>query len=129
MSPIPATVVFKEWMKDPEYRAEYERTQPAFDLMKALIGARVRSGLTQEQISERMGTTQSAVARLEGWTANPSVKTLRKYAEATGTRLVISFEPVDSDQSSTDIDAAVKNGSAAVEKADVEVEDPVSTLT
>ena len=95
MSPIPATVVFKEWMKDPEYRAEYERTQPAFDLMKALIGARVHSGLTQEQIAERMGTTQSAVARFEGWSANPSVKTLRKYAEATGTRLVVSFEPID----------------------------------
>ena len=82
-----------EMMKDPEYRAEYEATQPAFDLMKALIGARVHSGLTQEQIAERMGTTQSAVARLEGWSANPSVKTLRKYAEATGTRLVVGFEP------------------------------------
>ena len=57
----------KEWMKDPEYRAEYEATQPAFDLMRALIGARANSGLTQQEISERMGTTQSSVARLEGW--------------------------------------------------------------
>ncbi len=111
----------KEWMKDPEYRAEYEATQPAFDLMKALMGARVHSGLTQEQIAERMGTTQSAVARLEGWSANPSVKTLRKYAEATGTRLRISFELVEAD--------AVSNGNEApkhVEASDVEAENPVA---
>ena len=111
----------KEWMKDPEYRAEYERTQPAFDLMKALIGARVHSGLTQEQIAERMGTTQSAVARLEGWSSNPSVKTLRKYAEATGTRLVVGFEPIVAD--------AVSNGkevSEHVEASDVEVENPIA---
>ena len=87
----------KEWMKDPEYRAEYEALEPVFELMRALIGARANSGLTQQEISERMGTTQSAVARLEGWSSNPSVNTLRKYAEATGTRLRISFEPIEAD--------------------------------
>ena len=85
----------KEWMKDPEYRAEYEASQPAFDLMKALILARSEAGLAQQEVAERMGTTQSAIARLEGWTANPSVNTLRKYAEATGTRLRIRFEPIE----------------------------------
>ena len=85
----------KEWMKDPEYRAEYEASQPAFDLMMALIRARSESGLAQQEVAERMGTTQSAIARLEGWTANPSVNTLRKYAEATGTRLRICFEPIE----------------------------------
>ena len=89
----------KEWMKDPEYRAEYEASQPAFDLMKALIRARSEAGLAQQEVAERMGTTQSAIARLEGWTANPSVNTLRKYAEATGTRLRIWFEPIESDAS------------------------------
>ncbi len=92
----------KEWMKDPEYRAEHERTQPAFDLMRALMRARVGSGLTQSEIAERMGTTQSAVARLEGWSANPSVNTLRKYAEATGTRLVVRFEPIVAEASDSD---------------------------
>ena len=118
-----------EMMKNPEYREEYERTQPAFDLMLALIGARVHSGLTQEQIAERMGTTQSAVARLEGWSANPSVKTLRRYAEATGTRLVVMFEPVNVDHSSADEEAASKNGAAVAEIADPKVSEPVSTRT
>ena len=94
----------REWMKDPEYRAEYEKTQPVFDLMHALVSARVSSGLTQAQIAERMATTQSAVARLEGWTANPSVNTLRRFAEATGTRWKISFEPIGTDGSNADED-------------------------
>ena len=82
-------------MKDPEYRAEYEASQPAFDLMMALVEARVNAGLTQQEIAQRIGTSQSAIARLEGWSTNPSINTLLKYAEATGTRLKISFEPIE----------------------------------
>ena len=94
MNRIPATEVFNEWMKDSEYRAELEDTQPAFDLMKVLLRARADSGLTRQEIADRMGTTESVVARLEGWSSNPSVNTLRKYADATRTRLRISFEPI-----------------------------------
>lgn len=100
----------QEWMKDPEYRAEYEASQPAFDLMRALMRARVDSGLTQAQIAERMGTTQSAIARLEGWSANPSVRTLRRYAEATGTRLRIGFEPIEAENPDTQDDTTSTNG-------------------
>ena len=92
----------KEWMKDPEYRAEYEASQPAFDLMRALLRARLSSRLTQTEVAERIGTTQSAIARLEGWSSNPSVNTLLKYAKATGTRLRISFEPIEAGVSDSD---------------------------
>ena len=84
----------EKWMENPEYRAEYRASKPRFELMTALTDARMNAGLTQQELAERMGTTQSAVARLEGWTTNPSVNTLRKFAEATGTRLKISFEPI-----------------------------------
>ena len=103
MNTIPAADVFKEWAQDLEYRAEHDQTQPAFDLMKALLRARVDSGLTQQEIADRMGTTQSAVARIEGWSSNPSVNTLRKYADATGTRLRVSFEPIDHGATDRDI--------------------------
>jgi ribosome-binding protein aMBF1 (putative translation factor) len=83
-----------EWMRDDGYRAEYERLGPEFDLARALIEARVRAGLTQADLARRMNTTQSAVARLEGGRVRPSTKTLERFAEATGTRLRISFEPV-----------------------------------
>jgi transcriptional regulator with XRE-family HTH domain len=82
-----------EWMKDPEYQAEYERLGLEFALAHALIEARTKAGLTQEELARRMKTTQSVVARLEGGRGRPSTRTLEKIARATGTRLKISFEP------------------------------------
>ena len=63
-------------------------------LAAALIKARADSGLTQAEIAQRMGTTQSAVARLESGRSRPSTRTLRKFAEATGMKLRFVFEPV-----------------------------------
>ena len=83
----------KEWMKDPAFKNEYEALAPEFAVAKALIGARVKAGLTQSEVAERMGTTQSVIARLEGGTSLPSMKTLFRYAEATGTRPEIHFVP------------------------------------
>ena len=121
----------KEWMKDPEYRAEYEATEPTFDLMRALMHARVHSGLTQSQIAQKMGTSQSAIARLEGWSSNPSVKTLHKYADATGTRLRIRFEPVNPDSKSPHQEEDDTSLDVAVESASVEtsVTEPMPVAT
>lgn len=80
----------KKWMKDPEYRKEYDALEEEF----ALIAARARAGLSQAQLAKRMKTTQSAIARLESGRAKPSTRTLARFAEATGHRLKISFEPV-----------------------------------
>lgn len=80
-------------LADPAVRAEYEALADEFALVEELIKARAHSGLTQEEIARRMGTTQSVVARLESGKSMPSTRTLKKYAEATGTRLVIRFEP------------------------------------
>lgn len=79
-------------MSSPGYRAAHEVSEPVCELASALISARAPADLTQTQIAERMGTTQSAVARLEGGRSNPSMQTLEKYAKSTGTRLKISFE-------------------------------------
>ncbi|WAS56815.1 helix-turn-helix transcriptional regulator [Burkholderia ambifaria] len=57
--------------------------------------ARVRLGLSQADVAERMGTKAPAVTRLERALAtgqhSPSIDTLRKYAAACGKKLVISF--------------------------------------
>lgn len=82
-----------KWMQDPEYRREYEALDEEFALMKALIDARAQAGLTQEQLAERMETSQSVIARLESGRTMPSGRTLARYAKATGTRLRVSFEP------------------------------------
>lgn len=80
-----------KWMTDKEYREEYEALEE-FTLAQAIIEARVRAGLTQEQLAERMATSQSAIARLESGRSIPSARTLTRFAKATGTRLRISFE-------------------------------------
>ena len=83
-----------EWFKDPEFVREYDALEEEFALATALIGARAQAGLTQAELAERMGTTQSAIARMEGGKAKPSTTTLVKLAKATGTRLRVSFEVV-----------------------------------
>jgi ribosome-binding protein aMBF1 (putative translation factor) len=83
----------KKWMRSPKYRREYEALKEEFSLSATMIEARARAGLTQEQVAQRMKTTQAVVARLEGGGSRPSTRTLEKYAKATGTRLKISFEP------------------------------------
>ncbi|MFZ5932272.1 MAG: helix-turn-helix domain-containing protein [Pseudomonadota bacterium] len=81
-----------KWMTDKEYRKEYEALEEEFALAQAIIEARVKAGLTQEQLAERMATSQSAIARLESGRSIPSARTLTRFAKATGTRLRISFE-------------------------------------
>ncbi len=83
----------KKWMKSKEYREAYEELAPEFEIARAVINARVLAGLTQEQLAQRMHTTQSVIARLEGGRSRPSTQTLERLAVATGTRLHISFEP------------------------------------
>jgi ribosome-binding protein aMBF1 (putative translation factor) len=82
-----------DWMKDPNYRREYEALDEEFSLTAAMIEARSRAGMTQAQVARRMKTTQAAIARLESKSGRPSTRTLQRYAKATGSRLRISFEP------------------------------------
>jgi transcriptional regulator with XRE-family HTH domain len=82
----------EEWMNNPEYRAEYEHLAPEFELAQALIETRTRAGLTQEELANLMKTTQSAIARMESGKHFPSANTLKRFAEATGTHLKITFE-------------------------------------
>lgn len=84
---------FAQWRQDPEYRVAYEALEEEFAWVRALIEARARTGLTQEEVAQPMGTTPAAIARLEGRRVRPSTRTLERFTQATGTRLKISFEP------------------------------------
>ena len=89
---IPVEEAAKEWMKDPEFRAEYDVLEEEFALASALIHARGEADMTQEDVAKAMGTTQAIVARLESGRVMPSTRTLQRFAKATGTRLRIAFE-------------------------------------
>lgn len=81
----------KQALKDPQLKAEYDRLQPEFAVIRAIIRARIETGLTQEQLAKKIGTKQSVVSRLESGRANPSVAFLQKLAAALNSNLEIKF--------------------------------------
>lgn len=74
-----------------DYRAAKEAVAPYEAIARLLIAYRVRHGLTQKDLAERIGTTGTAISRLEAGQYPPRLETLRRIAEATGERLLIGF--------------------------------------
>ena len=81
-----------ELLADPAMRQAYEAMEPEFEIARAIIRARVARGLTQAQLAERVGTSQSFIAKLESGGTLPSTRTLLKIAEVTGTRPRFALE-------------------------------------
>ena len=81
----------KAMLADQKVRDVYAALDEEFNLARELIAARVRAGLTQAELAQRMGTTQSAIARLESGARLPSVKTLLRFAKATRSRPVLKL--------------------------------------
>ena len=86
------TTLKAELLADPKTRAEYDAVANEFEMARELIAARSRAGLTQGEVAERMGTTQSVVARLESGRQAPSMRTVQRYAQAVGARAVMHLE-------------------------------------
>ncbi len=82
----------EEQLKDPEFKEGYDSLEPQFELIAQVIDARLKKGLSQAQLAEKMGTKQSSIARLESGTYNPSMGFLQKVAKATDTRLKVKLE-------------------------------------
>jgi len=82
-------------LSDPETRAVYESMEVEFSLLRQLLKARSRAGLSQAQVADRMGTKAPAVTRLESSLSNgkhsPSLATLRRYANAVGCELQVKL--------------------------------------
>lgn len=77
----------------PAVKKAYDALAEEFAFLDEVLKARAASGLTQAQVAERVGTTQSAIARLESGTAkhSPSIATLQRYARALGYRVEVRF--------------------------------------
>ena len=75
----------------PDVRREYEGLMEEFEILDEILKARADAGLTQAELAARIGTTQSAVARLETAMGkhSPSIGTLKRYASALGYRLQV----------------------------------------
>lgn len=78
--------------RSPEYGAEQARLQPYEDLARLIIRLRLDNGLTQAALADRVGTSTTAISRLESGQHAPTAETLRKIAVAFGGRLVVGLE-------------------------------------
>ena len=82
----------REMLADAATRSEYAALSDEFAIARELIAARARAGLSQGEVAQRMGTTQSAVARLESGKRPPSMRTVERFAQAVGGHLVFHIE-------------------------------------
>ena len=84
----------KEALKRKGFDGAYKDLADEYALVRELLAARSRAGLTQEEVAKSMGTTKSAVSRLEAaGKHSPSVATLKKYAQAVGCEIEIRLHP------------------------------------
>jgi ribosome-binding protein aMBF1 (putative translation factor) len=90
---IPFSETFERWMQDEKFRDEYERVGPEMEIAFAIAEARQRAGLTQAQLAERVGTTQSVISRWESGRGEPSTRSMKRIAEATHSRLHVTLAP------------------------------------
>jgi ribosome-binding protein aMBF1 (putative translation factor) len=88
---IPFEVLKAELLADPATKAAYDALAPEFEIATELIRARLRAGLSQEELAARMNTSQSTIARLESGQSLPSTKTLLRFAEATGSKVEVKL--------------------------------------
>lgn len=81
----------KELLKNKAVAKEYKKLEPRYMLISQLIEARRKRGLTQAELAQRIGTKQTAIARLESGNANPTIGFLEKASRALDTKITFTI--------------------------------------
>lgn len=81
----------EDQLKDPKFKIEWDRLEPAYQAQRALIKARIDAKISQRQLAKRAKTTQAVISRIENMTVSPSIGLLQRIAEAFGKNLEIKF--------------------------------------
>ena len=85
--------MLKAELKDPKFLKEYEALEEEFEVAKQVIDLRLKKGLTQKELADKVNTSQSCIARLEsGSYRNLSLSFLRRVGEELGVRPHVKFE-------------------------------------
>ena len=79
-------------MKDDEFKDEYERLKPRYDIISQIIEERAKQSITQEELALRVGTQKSNISRFESGTYNPSLDFLIKLAHSLGKEMQITLK-------------------------------------
>ena len=81
-----------ELLLDPATKAEYEKLEPEFAIIREIMKYRIEHDITQKELAQLVGTKQSNISRFENGNSNPSLKFLKKIAEGLGKKLVLCLE-------------------------------------
>jgi transcriptional regulator with XRE-family HTH domain len=95
---IPFEQLLEEHLRDPEFRAEWERLAPARVVANRLILYRAEHGLTQTALGRLLGTPQSAIARLEIGEHIPTLPKLLKLSNVLGLEILVTMTPPGNDR-------------------------------
>lgn len=83
----------KELFKNAKVKKAYEDLQPEFVIIQAIIDARAKKKISQEELARRMGTGQAVISRLENANASPSLSLIKRLADALGLKVELKFTP------------------------------------
>lgn len=76
-----------------EVKEEYDALQPEYDIIQAMIDARISQNITQKELSDITGITQADISRIENGTRNPSLAMVKRIAAGLGMQLRLEFVP------------------------------------
>lgn len=82
-----------EQLKDDEFKVEYEKLEPEFSIIQAVIDARKSTNITQKELAERTGIAQSDISKLENGNSNPTLGMLKRLADGMGMTVKLQFVP------------------------------------
>lgn len=91
-SPITTTCLplyLEKQLKDKQFKEEWDKLEPEYKLIESLIVARLKKGLTQEKLAERINTKQESISRVESGKVVPTIPFLKRIAQALDSRLEI----------------------------------------
>jgi DNA-binding transcriptional regulator YiaG len=83
----------ERWTRDPKFRKAHDETSPEMEIAFAIAAARHRARLSQQQLADKLGTSQGAVARWESGSSSPTARTLNRVAKATDSRIQVKLVP------------------------------------
>jgi DNA-binding XRE family transcriptional regulator len=78
-------------MRDEDFKAEYEKLKPRYDVISQIIEVRTSQNITQEELALRVGTQRSNISRLESGAYNPSLDFLIKVAQSLGKKVKVTL--------------------------------------
>jgi predicted transcriptional regulator len=89
MSELQALI--KEQLKNEEFKREWDRLEPRYQVIRQLLKLRIKYDLTQKQFAEKVGTTQAVISRIENGNVNIGIDFLERVAKAFGKKVEVKL--------------------------------------